>query len=336
MRQVVLAARPIVDPKTSDFAVQDAPIPEPGPNQILVRVLWHSIDPYVRLTFDDPTIAGMPGMRLGQPPVGRAVSQVVKSNNPDFTIGDIIEGRTVWAEYAVVDPAVRPTKLDFGTIPLSYAVGALGMPGQTANSGMIDVLNTKKGDTVLISAAAGAVGSMAGQIGKILGARVVGIAGGPDKCAAVEALGFDACVDYKSPNFDAKLKVAMPNGFNGYFENVGGDLTRRAFAHAAYGARVALCGVLAVYGTGDEKGPDRLPELMRLMFTKGLAIQSFFGEMLGGPAATAMNRAWIEEAALKPAESILEGIGAMPEAYAGIFRGNSHVGKVVLHIADPE
>jgi NADPH-dependent curcumin reductase CurA len=336
MRQVVLATRPVVDPKASDFTVQDAPMPEPGPNQMLVRVLWLSIDPYVRLTFDDPTIAGIPGLPLGQPPLGRAVSQVVKSNNPDFAVGDIIEGRTVWAEFAVVDPAVRPTKLDFGTLPLSYAVGALGMPGQTANSGMIDVLKAKAGDTILISAAAGAVGSMAGQIGKILGAKVVGIAGGSDKCAAVEALGFDACVDYKSPDFDAKLKEAMPNGFNGYFENVGGDLTRRVFPHAAYGARVALCGVLAVYGTGEEKGPDRLPEVMRLMFTKGLMIQGFFGEMLGGPAAIATNRAWIEEGSLQPIESILEGIDMLPQTFSGIFRGNSHIGKVVLHIADPE
>jgi NADPH-dependent curcumin reductase CurA len=336
MRKVVLARRPKVNPIPADFAVLDAPIPEAGPNQLLVRTLWLSIDPYVRLQLDETTIGGLPGQPLDTPPLGRAVSQVVASNNPDFAVGDIIEGRTHWAEYAVVDPAVKPTRLDFGSIPLSYAVGALGMPGQTAHSGMIDVGRVKPGETVLISAAAGAVGSMAGQIGKILGARVVGIAGGADKCAAVEALGFDACVDYRAGDFDAQLKAALPQGFNVYFENVGGDLTRRAFAHAAYGARVALCGVLAVYAAGDESGPDRLPELMRLMFAKGLEIKSFFGEMLGGPAAIAANRAWIEEGRLTPAETILQGIESVPEAFAGIFGGNTHIGKVVLKIADPE
>ncbi len=336
MHEVVLARRPQVNPVAGDFAVVDAAMPKPGPGQLLVRTLWLSMDPYVRLQFDETTIAGLPGQALGTPPLGRAVSQVVASHSPDFAVGDIIEGRTHWAEYAVVDPVVKPTRLEFGTIPLSYAVGALGMPGQTANSGMTDIGRVKEGDTVLISAAAGAVGSMAGQIGKILGARVIGIAGGPDKCAAVKALGFDDCVDYKAPDFDARLKQALPQGFNMYFENVGGDLTRRAVAHAGYGARVALCGVLAVYGVGDENGPDRLPELMRLMFVKGLEIKGFFGEMVGGAKAIAQNRQWIEDGRFKPAETILHGIESVPDAFAGIFQGNDHVGKVVLRIADPE
>ncbi len=336
MRKIILARRPKVNPVADDFALIDVPMPEPGPGQLLVRVLWLSMDPYVRLQFDETTIGGTPGQPLDTPPLGRAVSQVVVSNSPDFAVGDIIEGRTHWAEYAVVDPVVKPTKLDFGSIPLSYAVGALGMPGQTANAGMIDIGRVKEGETVLISAAAGAVGSMAGQIGKILGARIVGIAGGPDKCAAVMALGFDACVDYQAPDFDAQLAAALPKGFNMYFENVGGDLTRRAFAHAVYGARVALCGVLAVYAVGDESGPDRLPELMRLMFVKGLEIKGFFGEMVGGAKAIAANRAWIEEGKFKPAETILDGIECVPQAFAGIFSGNTHIGKVVLKIADPE
>lgn len=335
MRKVVLARRPKVNPVAEDFAVVEAATPEPGEGQLLVRTLWLSMDPYVRLQLDETTIAGGPGQPLDTPPLGRAVSQVVRSNSPDFKAGDIIEGRTHWAEYAIVDPAVRPTKLDFGSIPLSYAVGALGMPGQTAHAGMITIGRVKEGETVLISAAAGAVGSMAGQIGKILGARVVGIAGGADKCVAVKALGFDECVDYKAPDFDARLKAALPQGFNMYFENVGGDLTRRAVANAAYGARVALCGVLAVYGRGEEKGSDQLPEFMRLMFTKGLEIKSFFGEMVGGAKAIAENRAWIGEGRFRPAETILNGIESVPDAFAGIFQGNDHVGKVVLKIADP-
>jgi NADPH-dependent curcumin reductase CurA len=336
MRKVVLASRPKVDPAATDFAVRDAAMPEPGPNQLLVRTLWLSLDPYVRLQLDETTIAGTPGQRLGEPPLGRAVSQVLASNSPDFAVGDIIEGRTHWAEYAVVDPAVRPNRLDFGTIPLSYAVGALGMPGQTAYAGMVDIGRVQAGETVVISAAAGAVGMQAGQIGKILGATVIGIAGGADKCAAVKAAGFDDCIDYKAADFDARLAAALPNGFQVYFENVGGDLTRRVFAHAAYGARVPFCGVLAVYGAGNERGPDRLPELMRLIFTKGLEIKSFFGEVVGGANATARNREWIEQGRLTPVQAILDGIDRVPQAFAGIFAGNTHVGKVVVHVADPE
>lgn len=336
MRKVVLVRRPKVKPVAADFAVIEAGMPEPGQGQMLVRTLWLSMDPYVRIQLDETTIAGTPGQPLDASPLGRAVSQVVKSNIPDFAPGDIIEGRTHWAEYAVVDLSMKPAKLDFGSIPLSYAVGALGMPGQTANSGMTDIGRVKEGETVLISAAAGAVGSMAGQIGKILGARVVGIAGGPDKCAAVMAMGFDDCVDYRAPDFDARLKAALPQGFNLYFENVGGELTSHAAAHAAYGARIALCGVLADYGVGDEKGPDRQPEFMRLMFIKGLEIKGFFGEMVGGAKAIAANRAWIEQGKFKPVETILEGIEHVPATFAGIFGGNTHVGKVVLKIAEPE
>lgn len=336
MRKVVLAKRPEVDPKPGDFAIEEVERPEPGEGQLLVKTLWLSIDPYVRLTFDDPTIAGAPGMALGEMPLGRAVSQVVESRHPDFAVGDIIEGRTHWGEYVVVDPAVRPAKLDFGDLPLSYGVGALGMPGQTAYAGIVQVAQVKEGETVLISAAAGAVGSLAGQIAKLRGATVIGIAGGPEKCAEVEKLGFDSCLDYKAGDFDERLAAALPKGFQVYFENVGGDMTRKVFHHAAYGARVALCGVLSVYGVGEEKGPDRLPELMRLMFTKGLAIRSFFGELVGGAEAIAANRELIEAGKLTPRETRLEGIEALPEAFSGIFRGNDHVGKVVLHIADPD
>jgi NADPH-dependent curcumin reductase CurA len=336
MLKVVLARRPHVNPVAADFAIVEAERPEPAEGQMLVRTLWLSVDPYVRLTFDNPTIAGLPGMTLGDAPLGRAVSQVVASRLEGFSPGDIVEGRSHWAEYALVDGTMKPLKVDLGTLPLSYAVGALGMPGQTAYAGIVHVAKVKEGDTVVISAAAGAVGSQAGQIAKALGARVVGIAGGQAKCDAVKALGFDECVDYRGADFDAQLKAALPNGFNAYFENVGGDLTRQVFHHAAYGARVALCGVLAVYGTGEASGPDRLPELMRLIFTKGLTIQSFFGELLGGAGATEANRKLIEEGKLKPAEAVLQGIETLPEAYAGIFGGNGHVGKVVLHIADPE
>ena len=336
MRQVILSRRPDVDPVPGDFSVVEAKMPETPDGKLLVKVLWLSVDPYVRLNLDDPTIAGIPGQPLGEMPLGRAVSQVVESRHRDFKPGDIIEGRTHWGEYVIVDPAVKPVKLDFGDLPLSYAVGALGMPGQTAYSGIVQVLKVQEGETVLISAAAGAVGTQAGQIAKLLGARVVGIAGGAAKCRAVVDAGFDACIDYKSPDFGAELAAALPNGFNAYFENVGGDLTLNIIPHAVFQARMALCGLVSIYGVGKEEGPDRMPELLRGLFVKGLSITPFFGEVMGGAEAIAANRAWIEEGKLKPVETRLEGIESMPEAFSGIFRGNDNIGKVVLHVSDPD
>ena len=165
---------------------------------------------------------------------------------------------------------------------------------------------------------------------------MVGIAGGAKKCAEVEKLGFDACIDYKPQDFPDRLKAALPDGFNGYFENVGGDISRIVAHNASYGATFALCGVLAVYGVGEDTGPDHLPEFMRLLFTKGLTVQSFFGELLGGADATAVMRELIESGTIKPLETRIEGIENMPSAFSGIFRGNDHLGKVVLHIADPD
>jgi NADPH-dependent curcumin reductase CurA len=333
MRRIILKARPGATPLVGDFAIEEAPTPDPGANQLLVQTLFMSIDPYVRLSLDEMTIGDVPGLPLGQSPIGRAVARVVKSNHADFTPGDLIEGRSAWAEYAVVNPAVKPTKLDLGALPLSYAVGALGMPGQTAYAGMIDIGHVQPGETVVISAAAGAVGSMAGQIGKILGARVVGLAGGAVKCAAVEALGFDLCLDYKAPDFDKRLAAALPQGFQVYFENVGGDLSLKVIAYAAYGARMPLCGLIANYGQASETGPDRLPHFLRTAFVKGIGIKAFHGESVGGAHALAANRTWIEQGKLKPAESIIDGFERIPEAFEGTFRGNSHIGKVVVRIA---
>lgn len=332
MRRVVLTSRPMGDPQASDFTVEEGATPDAGSGQLLLEVLFLSIDPYMRLSLDAGGAENIPPLPLGQAPVGRAVARVLASHADGFAPGDVVEGRMPWADIVAIDAGAVVRKLDFTGLPLSYAVGALGMPGQTSYAGMVQVGRVREGDTAVISAAAGAVGSLAGQIAKIKGARVIGIAGGAAKCAAVTALGFDACVDYKSPEFTDRLADALPDGFQIYFENVGGDMTLQVLEHATYGARVPLCGLLALYGARDTRRTDRMPDLMERIFLKGLEMRGFHGEGLGGAEALVANRDWIEEGRLRPAEVIVDGIEQVAGTFAGIFRGNSHVGKVVVRL----
>jgi NADPH-dependent curcumin reductase CurA len=187
---------------------------------------------------------------------------------------------------------------------------------------------------VVISAAAGAVGSAAGQVAKVLGARAVGVAGGPDKCRAVEALGFDACLDYTAPGFAADLAAATPGGVDVYFENVGGEVTRAVLPLMKYGGRMPMCGFLSLYGYGDEgPGPDRVPWLMRMIMLKGLEIRGFSGALVGGAKASAQMQAWVEEGRIKVAETVVEGLDKTPEAFESLFKRNGNVGKVVVKVA---
>jgi NADPH-dependent curcumin reductase CurA len=209
------------------------------------------------------------------------------------------------------------------------------MPGQTAYACMINIGRVTAGETVIISAAAGAVGSTAGQIGKILGARVVGIAGGASKCAAVEALGFDACVDYKAADFAQRLAAACPGGVDVYVENVGGVVTDTVLPLLKYRARIPVCGFIAYYGIGAEvPGPDRLPGFMRAIMTKGLELRGFGGALTAGPAALEELAGWVREGRIKVREAIVEGLAAAPEAFARVFCTNDYVGKVLVRVSE--
>lgn len=338
MKQVVLASYAKGNPKPSDFRLEEVPIPTAGEREILLRTLWLAVDPLFRFAIDEVRLSGALHLQLGDVMAGATVSEVIASNHPGYKPGDIVEGRTGWREYAVVAPDQSdyrgpPRRLDPSLAPVSTALGVLGMPGQTAHGG-IETLRIKPGETVAISAAAGAVGSIAGQIAKIHGARAVGIAGGPGKCKALLDLGFDGAADYKAPDFSAQLKAAAPNGIDGYFDNTGGDVTLEVFKHLNRGSRMAMCGYIAYYGMGMEgPGPDHMPALYRTIMATGLEIRGFAGFMAGQKALDDI-AGWIAEGKLTFPETVVEGIEAAPEAFSSVFSGNSFIGKLLVRIAD--
>jgi NADPH-dependent curcumin reductase CurA len=337
MKQVVLRAHPRGTPRPEDFAIEAAAVPSLAEGQVLLRTLWLSLDPLIRFAIDEVTLTGPNHVDIGEVIYGGAVSQVVDSRNADWPVDTFVEGRTGWREMAAVDPVtVRLRRVDPSLAPVSTAVGVLGMPGQTAHACMIGIGRVQAGETVVISAAAGVVGSTAGQIGKLLGARVVGIAGGPAKCQALRELGFDACVDYKADKFAEALKAACPDGINVYVENVGGAVTQAVLPLLKYGARMPVCGYIAYYGVGMEgPGPDRLPGFLRTIMSKGLEVRGFGGAMVGGQTALDDLAGWVREGKLKYPETVVDGIEQAPAAFAGIFTGNAYVGKLLVRVADP-
>lgn len=338
MKRVILKSHPQGDPQCEDFAIESVARPEVKDNEILVKTLWLSLDPLIRFALDEVTITGRAHVNLGDVVYGGAVSQVVASQHGDYAVGDFVEGRTGWCEYAAVNPAqVALRKLDPGAASVSTALGIMGMPGQTAHACMIGVGRVQAGETVVISAAAGMVGSTAGQIGKILGARVVGIAGGAEKCEALRALGFDACVDYKTSDFAQQLAAACPEGIDVYVDNVGGDVTLAVLPLLKYGARMPVCGYIAYYGVGMEgPGPDHLPGFMRTIMSKGLEVRGFHGQMIGGQQALDDIAGWLRTGQLQCLETIIDRLDNAPEAFAGIFKRNNYIGKLLIRVAEAE
>lgn len=339
MKQVVLASYAQGNPKPSDFCVEEAPIPAPGEGEILLRTLWLGLDPLIRFAIDEKRLSGVTQVHLGQVMYGPTVSEVAASNHPGYAVGDVVEDRTGWREYAIVAPDKAdwrgpPRKLDPATAPVSTALGALGMPGQTAHACVIGIGRVAAGETVVISAAAGAVGSLAGQIAKIRGARVIGIAGGPDKCRGLMDLGFDAAADYKAPDFAQQLAKALPEGADVFIDNVGGGVMLAVLTHLKRGARMPVCGFIAYYGMGMEgPGPDRLPGFFRTIMAKGLEIKGFGGFLVGGKQALDDIAGWIAEGRIYCPESVVEGLEAAPEAFAGVFSGNNHLGKLLVKVS---
>lgn len=340
-KQVVLASYVEGNPKASNFRVESVPVPQPGDGEILVKVLYIALDPLIRFSLDATLLTGATHLQPGDVIAGPAICQVVASNHSDYAVGDIVNARSGWREYAVIAPDKSdyrgpPRKIDTGGAPLSAALGALGDPGQTAHEGIIGTAQVKAGETVVISAAGGAVGTVAGQIARVLGARVVGIAGGKAKCDALVELGFDAAVDYKAPDFAARLAEALPNGAEVYLDNVGGDVTMAVLPLLSRGARMAMCGFISYYGVGMEgPGPDRLPGFYRMIMNKGLTIKGFAG-IMAGPKALQDIAGWVAEGKIVPAETIIDGIEATPEAFAGVFSDNAYLGKLLVKVAEPD
>ena len=334
-RRVVLARRPSGEPVEADFRLEEAPAGTPGDGEVLLETLYLSLDPYMRGRMaEGPSYAQ--NVAVGEPMVGQGVARVLASGHPDYREGDLVLAPTGWRSRPLLaaddlmrrDPAMeRP----------AYALGVLGMPGFTAYIGLLDIGEPKPGETVVVSAATGAVGSVVGQIAKLKGCRVVGVAGGEDKCRhAVDDLGFDACIDRRGGDLDARLAAACPDGIDIYFENVGGAVFAAVLPLLNVGARVPVCGLIAHYNTGFEgEGPDRSPRLMVNLVIKRIRMQGFLVFDHYGPRydefVATMNE-WLRDGAIRYREDVADGLENAPQAFIGMLRGEN-VGKQVVRVA---
>jgi len=334
-RRIVLASRPVGEPKTSDFRLEDFPVPQPGPGQMLLRTKWLSLDPYMRGRMSDAPSYAKP-VDVGGTMEGGTVSEVVASDNKAYQPGEIVLGHTGWQTHALSSGAGL-RKLDPKLAPISTALGVLGMPGMTAYTGLLEIGQPKAGETVVVSAASGAVGSAVGQIARIKGARAVGIAGGPDKCRYVkDELGFDECVDHRAADFPAQLKAACPKGIDVYFENVGVPVFDAVLPLFNPFARVPVCGLIAQYNATElPPGPNRLPLLMRNVLTKRLAIRGFIVSDFAArfPDFIRDMPQWIKEGRIKYREDIAEGLENAPATFIGLLKGRNF-GKQLVRVAE--
>jgi NADPH-dependent curcumin reductase CurA len=332
MLQILLRRRPVGLPVPDDFELADAPIPAVADGDVLRRTIYLSLDPYMRGRMSDEASYATP-VGIGQPMVGHTVSQVIESRNPGFAAGDFVAGYDGWREYAVSTGADL-RKLDPASAPISTAIGVLGMPGLTAYVGLLDIGRPQPGETVVVSAASGAVGSVAGQIAKIKGCRAVGVAGSADKCAfVVDELGFDACVNYKDERFRANLAAACPDGIDVYFENVGGAVFAAVLGLLNVRARIPLCGLIADYNaTGPQRGPSLRPLLVKRAMIRGFIISDHPERM---PDSARDCAAWWREGRLKYREDIVDGLEQAPTAFLKLFAG-ANFGKLIVRVSpDP-
>jgi NADPH-dependent curcumin reductase CurA len=333
-KQITLAARPVGFPKETDFKLVESPAPAPGPNQFLVRSLYLSVDPYMRPRIGPGGRSYARSVEIGEVMVGGVVGEVVESNHAQFAQGDIVEGMFGWQEYAVSDgTGVR--QIDPNLAPISTALGVLGMPGLSAYFGLLDIGKPQPGETVVVSGAAGAVGSIAGQIAKIQGCRVVGIAGSDEKVRwLTEGLGFDAAFNYRTtPNYFRKLLSLCPSGIDVYFDNVGGETTDTVIRLINVRARLVICGQISQYSLEKpEMGPRWLWALIiRQARAEGFLVFQFadrYGEALQQIAQ------WIQEGKLKYRETIVDGIENAPRAFIGMLQGEN-IGKQLVKVGDP-
>jgi NADPH-dependent curcumin reductase CurA len=329
-RTVLLKHRPKGEPLPSDFEIDEAVIPEPGPGEVLTRTIWLSIDPYMRGRLSDRKSYAAP-VQIGEMMTGETAGEVLASNVPEFAPGDLVVGSRGWQSHSI-SKATSLVKVPRGGAPLSTYLGVLGMPGTTAFTGITDICKPKPGETVVISAASGAVGSVAGQLAKRAGARVVGIAGGPEKCFYVQDfLGLDDCVDHQTQDLDAALAEACPHGIDAYFENVGGAVQQAVFNLLNPFARVAMCGMVSQYNEPVfPPGPN-----LGFVVGKRVLIQGFI--VSDKPERFAEWRAlaapWIADGSLKFREDVIDGLENAPDALNGIL-GGRNFGKLLVHVAE--
>jgi len=333
--RIVLASRPNGRPSPADFRLEQAPVPVPDDGQVLLKILYLSLDPYMRGRMSAAKSYSAP-VEIGQVMEGGTVAEVVESRHLDFKPGDIVLSHSGWQSHALAE-GKNLRKLDPAAAPITTALGVLGMPGFTAYSGLLTIGQPKPGETVVVAAASGPVGSAVGQIAKIKGARAVGIAGGPEKCAFVrEQFGFDAVIDHRAPDLAEQLAAACPDGINVYFENVGGKVWDAVFPLLNTFARVPVCGLVAQYNaSGDFDGPNQLPVVMRQVLSKSLTIRGFIQRefVAQRPAFEQEMPRWIADGALHYKEDIVEGLEQAPDAFIGLLEGRNF-GKLIVKVSD--
>jgi NADPH-dependent curcumin reductase CurA len=327
--QFRLAARPVGLPETSDWEYTQEPIAQPGDGEILVKIAYVSLDPAMRGWMREGR-SYIPPVGIGEVMRAFAVGEVLESGDPGTPVGSHVGGLLGVQEYAVAN-ARGVFKVDPSVAPLPVYLGALGMPGVTAYFGLLDIGRPKEGETVVVSGAAGAVGGLVGQIAKLKGCRVVGIAGGPEKCGhLLEDLGFDATIDYKAGNLDAELSEHCPSGIDIYFDNVGGEILDAALAHLARYARVVLCGAISQYNnTTPMRGPSNY---MSLLVNHASMTGFTMGDYLDryGDAVKEM-AGWLAAGKLVSREDIAHGLESFPDTLLRLFRGEN-TGKLVLEL----
>ena len=332
-RRIVLASRPQGAPQAHDFRLEQVALPVPEKGEVLLQTLYLSLDPYMRGRMSDAA-SYAPPLALGEVMVGGAVARVAVSHDARFAPGDLVLASSGWQEWAAL-PGDTLTPLGDLAHP-SWALGLLGMPGFTAWHGLLHIGQPRAGETVVVAAASGAVGAVVGQIAKLKGARVVGIAGGPDKCQhVVSELGFDACLDRHAPDFAAQLAAVCPAGIDVYFESVGGPVFDAVLPLLNEHARVPVCGSIAHYNEGQAQGPrDRLPQLMSALVFKRIRLEGFIildhYEDSYAQFLREMN-AWVSAGQIRSREDVVDGLEQAPQALIGLLEGRNF-GKVVVRV----
>ncbi len=331
-RQILLRSRPFGMPKPSDFELVESPVPPLGEGEFLCRTIYLSLDPYMRGRIGGGASYAA-SVEPGQVIVGGTVSEVMESKHPGLATGDLVLGYDGWQAYAI-SRGVGVRKLDPEQAPISTALGVLGMPGMTAYIGLLDIAQPKPGETVVVSAAAGAVGSAVGQIAKLKGCRAVGIAGSQDKCDyVVRELGFDACVNYRAGDLIQALRKACPDGIDIYFENVGGDVQKAVLELINMNARIPLCGLIAEYNAVESpSGPSWRRLLINRATVKGFMVSDHANRI--GDFLADCSR-WVREGKLKYREDVVVGLENAPDAFVGLLQGRNF-GKLLVRVGpDP-
>ncbi|EHK9185641.1 NADP-dependent oxidoreductase [Vibrio vulnificus] len=336
-RQIVLASRPVGAPTAENFTLKQSDIPTPAQGEMLLRSVYLSLDPYMRGRMSDAKSYAEP-VGIDEVMVGGTVCQVEVSNHAGFEVGEWVLAYTGWQDYAISN-GEGLIKLGKQPSHPSYALDVMGMPGFTAYMGLLDIGQPKEGDTLVVAAATGAVGSMVGQIGKLKGCRVIGIAGGEEKCQfAKETLGFDECIDHKATDFAEQLAKVCHNGIDIYFENVGGKVFDAVMPLLNTGARIPLCGLISQYNaTSLPEGPDRMSMLMAQLLIKRIKMQGFiifddYGHRYGEFAADMSQ--WLAQGKIHYREHLVQGLENAPDAFIGLLEGKNF-GKMVVQTNQP-